>query len=708
MGGKLVKIDGKFLRSKVARRIFMLFIFCALVPISVLAVLSFGQVSRELDKQNQRRLHQSNKALGMSIYERLYSLDNELKIFSLNFVANRKVEMPKPPEEYYDHIKKRFKGLALVENSGEMISVFGRIHKLKKQSEEEKKHLGSGKTLVITLFGEDGASHIYMMSAVDPKDPERGFLLGEINFLYLWGLAENNTLPSMIELCVLDISNRVIYSTISGTLSFLQNPKFNTRRTSSGRLEWESEDRKYIASYRTVFLKYHYLYPKWTTVLSVPKDYILAPMSFFKKIFFLVTLLAIWVVLLLSAIQIRRTTLPLEKLKEGTERIAKKDFDSRVTVKSGDEFEELATSFNDMAKQLGRQFNALTTMAKIDRAILSALDTEKIVDTIITRMHEVFSYDFVSVTLFNSKGENASKTFIGKANPNDVKLIDDIAITQDEVAKFVDNREIISINVDDGLPHFFTPIIDGEIKSLVALPIFLKQKLAGIITLGSKWSSEHTQEDLPQARQLGDQVAVALSNAQLIEELDLLNWGTLTALARTVDAKSPWTAGHSERVTEVALKIGRVLGLCPDELENLHRGGLLHDIGKIGIPISILDKPGKLAEGEYQSIQGHPGVGARILEPISAYTNVIPMVLQHHERFDGKGYPGALVGKDLSLGARILALADVYDALISDRPYRPGMDLEQVIEFIKKETGRQFDPKVVQAFLEVVNEMGEP
>jgi len=134
-------------------------------------------------------------------------------------------------------------------------------------------------------------------------------------------------------------------------------------------------------------------------------------------------------------------------------------------------------------------------------------------------------------------------------------------------------------------------------------------------------------------------VAVALANAQLLEDLDSMNWGTLTALARTVDAKSPWTAGHSERVTDTALEIGTALGLRDQELENLHRGELLHDIGKIGIPVSILDKPERLTEDEYRVVRGHSRMGARILEPIAAYASVIPMVLHHHERFDGKGYP---------------------------------------------------------------------
>jgi putative nucleotidyltransferase with HDIG domain len=199
-------------------------------------------------------------------------------------------------------------------------------------------------------------------------------------------------------------------------------------------------------------------------------------------------------------------------------------------------------------------------------------------------------------------------------------------------------------------------------------------------------------------------VAVALSNATLIEEMDQLSWGTLKALARTVDAKSSWTAGHSTRVTKMALKIGSVLAISPKKLDDLHRAALLHDIGKVGIPLSILDKPGALDDEEYAMIKKHPSIGARILEPIASYKNILPMVLQHHERFDGKGYPDGLSGDEIDIGARILAVADVFDAIKSDRPYRKGMALERVIDIITEEAGRQFDPVVVDAFLEIMRQ----
>jgi putative nucleotidyltransferase with HDIG domain len=251
---------------------------------------------------------------------------------------------------------------------------------------------------------------------------------------------------------------------------------------------------------------------------------------------------------------------------------------------------------------------------------------------------------------------------------------------------------------------FDSILVDHGLESFLVLPVFLKEKLKAVITIGRSRTNAFNTEDIAQARQMADQMAVALSNATLIEELDNLNWGTLSALARTVDAKSSWTAGHSTRVTKMALKIGSGLALSPEKMDELHRAALLHDIGKVGVPAAILDKPGALDDDEYALIKMHPAMGARILEPIASYKEIIPMVLHHHERFDGKGYPDGLSGDEIDIGARILAVADVFDAIKSDRPYRKGMALERVIDIITEEAGRQFDPDVVDVFLAVMGQ----
>ncbi|HKU25144.1 MAG TPA: HD domain-containing phosphohydrolase [Candidatus Sulfotelmatobacter sp.] len=186
------------------------------------------------------------------------------------------------------------------------------------------------------------------------------------------------------------------------------------------------------------------------------------------------------------------------------------------------------------------------------------------------------------------------------------------------------------------------------------------------------------------------------STVRALEQLDI---GTLTAFARAIDANSPWTSGHSERVTKLALRIAHAMGLSAKDLQIVHRGSLLHDIGKIGTPPAILDKPGTLKPRETEIMRNHVKVGIRILEPIDSFKDLLGVVAQHHERFDGSGYPAGLAGDQICLHARIVAVADAYDALTSDRPYRKSVPEQKAIEILKEHSGTQFDPKVVDALI---------
>jgi putative nucleotidyltransferase with HDIG domain len=196
---------------------------------------------------------------------------------------------------------------------------------------------------------------------------------------------------------------------------------------------------------------------------------------------------------------------------------------------------------------------------------------------------------------------------------------------------------------------------------------------------------------------------VALANVHLVREMEDLSEGAMTALARSVDAKSSWTAGHSERVTTVALAIARQLGVSEAELKLLHRGGLLHDIGKIGIPSALLNKPGPLTHEERRIVESHVTVGERILEPIRAFGDILPLVRSHHERFDGSGYPDGLAGTEIHRLARVMAVADVFDALSSDRPYRSAFSTTRTVAVIRDGRGVHYDPEIVDAFLEVMS-----
>lgn len=189
------------------------------------------------------------------------------------------------------------------------------------------------------------------------------------------------------------------------------------------------------------------------------------------------------------------------------------------------------------------------------------------------------------------------------------------------------------------------------------------------------------------------------------EALDAFNLGTLAALARAIDAKSPWTRGHSERVTNVAVAIAAAMQLPETTIEELRRGGLVHDIGKLATPPEILDKAGPLTEEEAAIMRKHPEQGAHILQPIPAFGPLLPIVREHHERWDGAGYPSGLRGLAISQTARVLAVADVYDALRSDRPYRPGLSHDHVVAAIVGARGTHFDPSAIDGFLQIASEV---
>lgn len=186
------------------------------------------------------------------------------------------------------------------------------------------------------------------------------------------------------------------------------------------------------------------------------------------------------------------------------------------------------------------------------------------------------------------------------------------------------------------------------------------------------------------------------------DELEQAYLDTIGILRHTVEAKDPYTRGHSDRVSEYSVLIGSKMGLDEKEIHTLKIGGLFHDIGKIGIPDSILLKESKLDDEEYSQIKNHPSIGAHILGDVEMFKDIIPMVLHHHERFDGRGYPGQLSGDSIPLIARIAAIADTFDAMTSKRSYRDALAVEIVIAEIEKCSGTQFDPKIAEIFLDIL------
>jgi putative two-component system response regulator len=198
-----------------------------------------------------------------------------------------------------------------------------------------------------------------------------------------------------------------------------------------------------------------------------------------------------------------------------------------------------------------------------------------------------------------------------------------------------------------------------------------------------------------------------VDNLSLALDLKELFSGTISAITEALDAKDHYTFGRSKRVTYFSLKIGEALGLSDTELSELELAGLLHDIGMIGVPESLLNKPGNLTPEEYDEIKKHVTTGVKILEEIKQLRSVIRIVSFHHEKYNGQGYPYKIMGDDIPIESQIIAITDAYDGMTSDRAYRKGLPHEHAVEEIKKASGTQFSPKVVEAFIKVASTVKE-
>jgi len=243
-------------------------------------------------------------------------------------------------------------------------------------------------------------------------------------------------------------------------------------------------------------------------------------------------------------------------------------------------------------------------------------------------------------------------------------------------------------------------------RSIIAVPLISKGKIIGVSeVLNKKGNRYFNENDLELFEALGHQIAVAVENASLYAELDELFLSSIRAIVEAVDAKDPYTKGHSARVVEYSLLIGESYdNLSKDELKQLEVSAILHDVGKIGVPDKILGKPGKLTPVEYAYMQRHSEFGSAIIEPIAKLRELIPNILHHHEQFDGRGYPHGLQGNKIPLFARIICIADSFDAMTTDRPYRKKRNTKKALDELEKQSGTQFDPKLVKIFIKAFNQ----
>jgi HD-GYP domain-containing protein (c-di-GMP phosphodiesterase class II) len=235
--------------------------------------------------------------------------------------------------------------------------------------------------------------------------------------------------------------------------------------------------------------------------------------------------------------------------------------------------------------------------------------------------------------------------------------------------------------------------------NMVCVPVRIKGNIIGVLQAINKKSGEFSSNDLGLFQHFSNQFAIALDNARLYEEIRETFYATAEALADAIEKRDPYTGGHTKRVLEYSLAVGKELGLSPEMLEKLKLSAVLHDIGKIGIDDRILQKKSPLDDREFAAMTEHPSLGVEIVNHVPQLKDIIPGMLHHHERVDGSGYPKGYKGGKIPLIARIISVSDTYDAMTTTRPYRKGLTQDAAIKELKKNIGKQFDKAVVNAFL---------
>ncbi len=245
------------------------------------------------------------------------------------------------------------------------------------------------------------------------------------------------------------------------------------------------------------------------------------------------------------------------------------------------------------------------------------------------------------------------------------------------------------------------PLPSAAASEVILHPVKHSGKIIGAVVAGNKCAIDPfiSGVDLQLTSATADFLGVFHENLTRFSEQQALFLGTLRALTASIDAKDRYTCGHSERVALLGAQLAQAAGLDPKTVERYRIAGLIHDVGKIGVPEAVLTKPGKLTDEEFNLIKLHPEIGVRILKDIPAMADVLPGVLYHHERFDGRGYPHKLTGEEIPLIARILGLADSFDAMSSTRAYRAAMSREKVLAEIHRCAGAQFDPELAPIFI---------
>jgi putative nucleotidyltransferase with HDIG domain len=362
--------------------------------------------------------------------------------------------------------------------------------------------------------------------------------------------------------------------------------------------------------------------------------------------------------------------------------------------------EDYLTEIRELNRKLSEKLAEMTILYETAKLTSSSLDLDDMLSKAFNSAVKILNAETGSLMLFDSKGEVLTiKKSYG---------LNEEIIRKTRVKK---GKTIVGLVAQSGKPLIIHGRADISIKgrkkyekvNSICVPLKTKKGVIGVVNLNRKEDANpFTEDNLKLLFTMSNDAASAIENATLYHNLHESYLSIIRALVSALELKDSYTRGHSEAVTRYAVALAKKLKLSPQEVESIEVAAVLHDIGKIGVQESILNKSEKLNDEEWKEVRRHPEFSYKILKEVNFPWDIKPVIYAHHERYNGKGYPVGLKGEQIPLGARILAVADTFAAMTSDRPYRNKLSKERVIEELKRVAGTQLDPDLVEMFLKIV------
>lgn len=351
----------------------------------------------------------------------------------------------------------------------------------------------------------------------------------------------------------------------------------------------------------------------------------------------------------------------------------------------------------DLTVQLTDSFETLDALYSIGKSMQGLDDPAAFIASCAQRLHASLRFDTIFVKLGNepewTPGLKGRVIFAGRS-PGALDQI-----TEAPLGSLLNAGAGPGFQILTGDER----LTDDDHREALVIPLMRKQAQIGVLVGMHKTGPDRavSSYDIQLMESSGGFLGAFLDNVAVYEEQRQLFLGTVQALTAAIDAKDRYTRGHSDRVAHLSARLAEASGMTPEEVHRVWLAGLVHDVGKIGVPEAVLCKQGRLSDEEFDAIKKHPEIGHTILKGIRPLADVLPGVLYHHEKYDGRGYPKQLVGQQIPMLARIISLADTFDAMSSTRSYRPAMPREKVLEEIRRCAGTQFDPGLAMLFVEL-------